>query len=301
MNKTKLYCVNIIAVTMIMFLFIPCKIYKANYPTKDFNNKITFFKPVIDSLIKKGADSNFVIKLVTQPELKFNEKYVKINITGYLKKPDYSSNYNHKSVRLCRRFYNQHKKLLKSAEKKYSVPARVITAILWIETKFGKYTGNHHLTSVYFSTALSNRYEFIQMNLAELKNYNIKDSLLLDSLKRKVYKRAAKKSSWAINQILFLDSARTKLPVEVNSLHGSWAGAFGLCQFIPSSYYRWAVDGNDDNKIDLFNLDDAVFSIANYLKSNGWSKHYNDKRATLHHYNNSKQYVNAVLILASKI
>ena len=301
MNKNKLYGLNIIAIAIFMLLFIPCRIYRANYHNKDLKDKISFFKPVIDSLIKQGADSNFVIKIITAPELKFNEKYVRINVTGYLKKPDYSSHYNYKSVKQCKRFYKKHKKLLKAAEKQYGVPARVITAILWVETKFGKYTGKHHLPSVYFSTALSNRYEFIQMNLDELKKHNINDSLLLDSLRRKVYERADKKSAWAISQILYLDSSRTKLPVDVNSLYGSWAGAFGLCQFIPSSYYRWAVDGNGDDKIDLFNLNDAVFSVANYLKSNGWSKNYNDKRAALHHYNNSKQYVNAVLILASKI
>jgi membrane-bound lytic murein transglycosylase B len=61
------------------------------------------------------------------------------------------------------------------------------------------------------------------------------------------------------------------------------------------------VDGNGDGKIDLFNLDDAVFSIANYLKSNGWTKNYNDKRVALHHYNNSEQYVNAILILATRV
>ena len=172
---------------------------------------------------------------------------------------------------------------------------------MWIETKFGRYTGKHHLGNVFFSTALANRYEFIKLNLNNLKKQNIKDRLKYDSLKKKVYERSAKKSDWAIQQILYLDTARAKLPVDVSSLYGSWAGAFGLCQFLPSSYVRWAVDGNGDNKIDLFNLDDAVFSIANYLISNGWSNNYQDKRNALFHYNNSQDYVHAVLTLASKI
>ncbi len=300
-SSNKINITIIIFLTIFIILFIPCRIHKAYNQKKEINNKIAFFQPVIDSLIAKGADSSFVIALVTHPKMKFNEKYVKINVTGYLKKPDYSSNYNRSSVKKCRRFYKAHKQLLKKAEKQYGVPARIITAVLWIETKFGRYTGKHHLPSVFFSTALANQYEFIQMNLRELKKHNISDSLLLDSLTKKVYTRAAKKSAWAMEQIFYLDTAGKMLPGTVNDINGSWAGAFGLCQFIPSSYVRWGVDGNSDGKIDLFNLDDAVFSIGNYLKSNGWTKKYDDKRAALHHYNNSNDYVHAVLILAARI
>ena len=295
---------NIAIIVLLIFfiiLFIPCEIHKAYNQNKEISNKISFFKPVIDSLIARGVDSSFVFTLVSHKDTKFNEKYVKINVTGYLKKPDYSSNYNRRSVRKCRKFYKAHKKLLKDAEQQYGVPARIITSILWIETKFGKYTGKHHLPSVYFSTALASRYEFIQMNLRELKKHNIRDSVLLDSLTKKIIQRAEKKSNWALEQIVHLDTADKQLPGTVNEMRGSWAGAFGLCQFIPSSYVRWAVDGDADGKVDLFNLNDAVHSIANYLKSNGWTNKYNDKRAALHHYNNSTQYVNAVLILASRI
>lgn len=301
MNKNILNIKSLLVLAFVMLLFIPCRIYKANNFGKNQKQKILFFKPVIDSLIAKGADSAFVINFISDPKTKFNEKYVKINVTGYLKKADYSSNYNYRSIKKCRSFYKQNKKLLKSAEKLYGVSAKIITSILWIETKFGRYTGKHHLGNVFFSTALANRYEFIQLNLNNLKKQNIKDRLKYDSLKKKVYERSAKKSDWAIQQILYLDTARAKLPVDVSSLYGSWAGAFGLCQFLPSSYVRWAVDGNGDTKIDLFNLDDAVFSIANYLISNGWSNNYQDKRNALFHYNNSQDYVHAVLTLASKI
>ena len=300
-NRKKVNIAIIILLTFLIILFIPCRIHKAFNQKKKVSNKISFFQPVIDSLIVRGVDSSFVIGLVMHPKMKFNEKYVKINVTGYLKKTDYSSNYNKHSVRKCRKFYKTHKPLLKKAERQYNIPAQVITSVLWVETKFGKYTGRHHLPSVFFSTALSNQYEFIQMNLRELEKHNITDPLLLDSLTKKVYTRALKKSSWAMEQILYLDTAVKKQALPINEISGSWAGAFGLCQFIPSSYVRWAVDGNGDGKIDLFNLDDAVFSIANYLKSNGWTKNYNDKRVALHHYNNSEQYVNAILILATRV
>jgi membrane-bound lytic murein transglycosylase B len=286
---------------MLILVLTPCEINKKQNGDSGTKQKISFFKPVVDSLLSHGADSNFVIGMVSHPNTKFDEKYVKINVTGYLKKPDYSANYNRQSVKKCRKFYRSHYQLLKSAAEKYSVPGNVITAILWIETKFGRYTGKHNLPSVYLSTALANQYEFIQMNLRELENLNIRDSVELDSLKRRIYQRAEKKARWAVEQLLYLDSSRTKLPQAVTEMKGSWAGAFGLCQFIPSSYYRWAVDGNSDGKIDLFDTEDAVMSIGNYLKTNGWSDNINDKKAALHHYNNSDDYVYAVLKLASKI
>ncbi len=291
----------VIPLMMLILVLTPCEINRKHNGNNATKQKLYFFKPVVDSLLSRGADSSFVIGIVSHPNTKFDEKYVKINVTGYLKKPDYASNYNRTSVKKCRKFYKTHYQLLKAAQKKYAVPGRIITAILWIETKFGRYTGKHNLPSVYFSTALSNQYEFIQMNLRELNKLNISDNTVLDSLKRKIYRRAAKKSNWAVEQLLYLDSSRAKLPQPVNDMKGSWAGAFGLCQFIPSSYYRWAVDGNRDGTIDLFNLDDAVMSIGNYLKANGWSDNNDDKRAALHHYNNSNDYVNAVLKLASKI
>lgn len=296
--------INITASLIVIFLgftFLPFHIQEENVGGKELNEKISVFRPVIDSLLDMGIDSAFIYSLVIDNRTKFNEKYVKINVTGYLKKPDYSSNYNITSEKKSKKFYKKYKTLLRTVEDIYGVPGNVITAILWVETKFGAYTGRHHIASVYLSTALANRYEFIQMNLRELKKNENIDSTKLYSLQNKVYERVEKKSLWAKEQLLYLDSARLRLPNSILELKGSWAGAFGLSQFIPSSYVRWAVDGNEDGKINLFDLEDAVFSIGNYLKSNGWSDNIEDKRKAVHHYNNSDDYVNAVLKLASRI
>jgi membrane-bound lytic murein transglycosylase B len=60
------------------------------------------------------------------------------------------------------------------------------------------------------------------------------------------------------------------------------------------------VDGNNDGTIDLYTIDDAIFSVANYLRANGWGEDLRQKRAAVFHYNNSQAYVDAVLTLASK-
>ena len=82
-------------------------------------------------------------------------------------------------------------------------------------------------------------------------------------------------------------------------MKGSWAGAFGICQFIPSSYVRFAVDGNGDGVIDLFDFRDAVASIANYLKAHGWENgRLEAKRQAIYAYNHCDSYVDAVLAYA---
>ncbi|HPU23830.1 MAG TPA: lytic transglycosylase domain-containing protein, partial [Candidatus Kapabacteria bacterium] len=86
--------------------------------------------------------------------------------------------------------------------------------------------------------------------------------------------------------------------IPIGDIYGSWAGAFGIPQFLPSSYVKYAIDGNNDGVVDLFNLSDAVFSVANYLKSHGWGEMLSEQRKAIFAYNNSTAYVDAVMKLA---
>ena len=83
------------------------------------------------------------------------------------------------------------------------------------------------------------------------------------------------------------------------AIKGSWAGAFGLCQFVPSAYLNYAVDGNGDERVDLFNVVDALASVANYLQCNGWENgSLEKKRKAIYAYNHCDNYVRAVLAYA---
>ena len=190
--------------------------------------------------------------------------------------------------------------LLNRAEAKYGVPKEVISSILWVETKHGSYLGNNQIISVYLSTAMCDYPDYVLINKEALrKNFNGSPEELQD-LETKIDERSAKKANWAIEQLIALKKM-DKLPyMNILELKGSWAGAFGLSQFLPASYISWAVDGNDDGKIDLFSLEDAVFSVANYLKTNGWGNTKDLERKAVFHYNNSNAYVDAVLRLAQK-
>ena len=116
------------------------------------------------------------------------------------------------------------------------MPAEVIVSIWGIETNYGSYIGN----------------------------FSIVDSLatLAYGSKRKKY---FKKEFF--NSLLIIDKAY----MSSDKMIGSWAGAMGQSQFMPSSYLEYAIDYNNDKKIDLWNSYEDIFaSIANYLRRHGW-------------------------------
>lgn len=262
------------------------------------------FAPVVDKLLRAGADTAFVDLLMKDSNVAFQERFVKINVTGYLKtkSADYSHNYNEYSVEKSKEFLVTYDSLLTACEKATGVPKEVITSVMWVETKHGQYLGKYNVASVYLSIALADQAENVQKNKDVLRTEHPEIvGKELAELDKKIESRAQKKAAWALKQVLALQKMQDRLPTSVVELQGSWAGAFGLSQFLPSSYLQWGKDGNGDGKVDLFNTADAVYSIANYLQSNGWGKTEKKQRKAVFHYNNSNDYVDAVLTLASMI
>lgn len=295
---------NLMITTLLFFLIVFFSSVRPAYhayDTTDPAEKEKFFRPVIEKLFSRGADTSFILKLIRDSHTNFDEKFVKINVTGYLNKTDYSYIYSEESATNAKRFILQKDTVLTKCENIYHVPKEIITSIIWMESKFGEYLGKSHVPSVFLSTAMATQPEFIELNERELRSKFTGPDSELVKLVEKVRDRARRKSDWAANEMLALEAMYKSKSIPVMDLYGSWAGAIGIPQFLPSSYLRWAVDGNGDGKIDLFNMDDAIFSVANYLKTNGWSDFDTDRRAALFHYNNSNDYVDAVLALASRI
>ena len=258
------------------------------------------FRTVVDSLIKKGVDTAFINKYVAKNNAKFDERFIKINVTGYLKPADYSYATSDIAVRKSKQFFRENATVLNAAEKKYNVPKEIIVSILWIETRLGDYLGKNHLPSVFFSTALTNEAEYIELNNQVVKETNNTDSMKLVLLDR-VKQRSERKAKWAIDELAAMSEIEKKFGIDFNTVYGSWAGAFGISQFLPSSFLHYAVDGNNDGKIDLFDKNDAIHSVANYLAKHKWGNTTEQRRKAIWQYNNSNAYVDAVLRLAELI
>lgn len=259
------------------------------------------FKPVAQKLVKQGVDSTFIYNLINDKNIEFNEKFVKINVIGTYSPPDYSSHYNDRAVSKSKEFLGENDGILQAAENKYSVPKEVITSILYVETRHGGYLGYNNIVSVFLSTALADQEEFIQLNALSLKETYSDNSEDLNKYLKKLKDRAKFKTNWAMEQLVALEKLNKVSPIPITDIEGSWAGAFGMSQFLPSSYISWAVDGNGDGVINLFDKEDAIFSVANYLSSNGWGKTEKKKRKAIWHYNHSTAYVDAVIKLSERI
>jgi membrane-bound lytic murein transglycosylase B len=295
--------IGLISISLFALLFIQSSGRLGNVQARMYDtDPIDFYQPVITKLLSRGIDSSFVYSIVADNRTKFSERYVKINVTGYLKKADYSELVSENSADISRAFAIRYESKLSEAQKKFGVDKEVIAAIIWIETRFGGYVGNNHIPSVYLSTAMAGQPEFIELNYCELEE-KMPDAnqMVKDSLRMKISERANKKSDWAINELVALSKINQSGDIDIMNLYGSWAGAFGLSQFLPSSYLNWAVDGDKDGHINLFDIDDAIYSVANYLKDNGWGNSSKLKRTSVFRYNNSNDYVDAVFTLADKI
>lgn len=257
-------------------------------------NSDRYFETLQESLIKDGFDKNTIIKLYSNPKVYFETK----KASGFLSHRESVLNYDQfalpKNIHKSRKYMAKHKPDLLKAERIYGVDKEIITAIILIETRLGKILGGPSVLNM-LST------------LASLKDPDVRNmfwgkvSKSTEFTKKKFQNWAQRKSKWAYNELkAFLTyTAREKMdPVRIN---GSYAGAMGIAQFMPSNILAFAKDGNNDGRVDLFNHADAIMSVANYLKHYGWYNGINKKGMykAIYHYNHSRQYVDAVLNVAA--
>jgi membrane-bound lytic murein transglycosylase B len=135
------------------------------------------------------------------------------------------------------RFMSEHGATLARAEQAFGVPAAIVAAIIGVETMYGRYRGNYRVID-----ALS--------------------TLAFD------YPPRAKFFRGELKQFLLLAREEKQSATEAK---GSYAGAMGYGQFIPSSYRAYAIDFDGDGLRDIWqNPTDAIGSVANYLAKHGW-------------------------------
>ena len=136
-------------------------------------------------------------------------------------------------------FISEYEDAFARAEDVYGAPPEIIAAIIGVETYYGKHKGRH---------------------------------LVLDSLATLAFNHPVRGSFFRGELAAFLKIAHEQ-GVEVDELYGSYAGAMGYPQFIPTSYQAYAVDFDGDGKRDLWeNPVDAIGSVANYFAVHGWQR-----------------------------
>lgn len=140
-------------------------------------------------------------------------------------------------VKKARKLYKENEELLLKVAEEYEVQPRFIVSLWGLETNFGKITGNFNVVSALSTLAYEGRREAF-----------------------------FKKQLWAALTIL------QEGHISIENMKGSWAGAMGQNQFMPTSFLAYAVDGDGDGKKDIWqNKADVFASMANYLKREGWN------------------------------
>jgi len=140
-------------------------------------------------------------------------------------------------VRTARKMATAHKTVLQRVSARYDVPRGIVLAIWGLESNFGRFSGVRPIVQALATLAYDNR-------------------------------RAALFRSELFYALQILDRG----DIELERLKGSWAGAMGQPQFLPSSYLQYAVDFDDDGRADIWRSQPDVFaSIANYLQARGWA------------------------------
>ena len=147
---------------------------------------------------------------------------------------------NDARIRGGRDFYATHRTALDRIAAETGVPAEYIVAIIGVETSYGGFTGNNRIVDALYTLAFDHppRAPFFAAELGHLFALEHEEPTL-----------------------------------DLAALRGSYAGAMGLGQFMPSSYRLWAKDGDGDGHRNLIdNLDDVFASIANYFVVHGWER-----------------------------
>lgn len=252
-----------------------------------------YFKALQNRLIKDGFDPEMVKKIYADKNVFFESRGVALYFLHNEASLDYDKMTKKTWIREGRVYMREHDVVLQKAQKRFGVDPKVITAIILVETKFGRYMGNRSIINTLSTMAALTEpepREYLWGKLPKERRYE-----------RNLYdQKADQKSQWAYKELKAFLTYTSQHQVDPIGVKGSYAGAMGIAQFMPSNILAYGKDGNGDGRIDLFQDADAIFSIASYLKHYGWEPGIGRKQAykVVYHYNHSKYYVNTVLKIA---
>ena len=134
-------------------------------------------------------------------------------------------------------YYKNNKEIINNVDLNFGIEKELLLALMGIETNFGNYLGKMDIISSLSTLSFDKR-----------------------------------RSEFFTNELLTILELIDKQIVDPSILYGSWAGAFGNFQFMPSTIEKYAIDYNDNNLIELKNNSDSFASAANYLSKMGWKK-----------------------------
>ena len=208
---------------------------------------------VRDTAAKYGVDAGYIESVLANAEMR--ESIIKAMSRPAEAKPwrDYRPIFiSQARIDGGQAFMARHRDALARVESRTGVPAEIIVAIIGVETSYGANTGSYPVIDALYTLAFAYP--------------RTGDPAKTD--------RENRREAFFRGELAQLFALGNEQRLDVTTLKGSYAGAMGWGQFMPSSYREFAADGNGDGRIDLFNSTDDVFaSIANYfVEKGGWTR-----------------------------
>lgn len=194
-------------------------------------------------------------------------------------------------IEKARHYLEANRAPLAQASRAFRVKPEVIVAILLVETQFGRNLGRHMVIERLSRVASVGEPSNLRKNFEKLKreDYGVQWE--------DVVKRAQYLEETFYPEVLATFEIARREKISPFVILGSIAGAFGQPQFLPSSYLKFGVDGDGDGIVTLYDKDDAIFSVAKYLASNGWSDYgtIEEQSKVIWSYNRSEPYIDTIL------
>lgn len=248
------------------------------------------FDSLQQRLIADGFNAELITELYANSQVSFDKRGVSLFFQHREASLDYDQFSSSKSINKAKAYMQENQQALAKAESTFGVDKEVITAILLVESRLGTVRGRRPVIN-----SLS--------TIASLQDQAVREQLWVEIAAQSDYTReqydkwVARRAGWAYAELkAFLEYALREQfdPVAIT---GSYAGALGYAQFMPSNVLAYAKDGNDDGSVDLFDHADAIASIASYLQHYGWRPGIEHAEASkvVYRYNHSRYYVEAIL------
>jgi membrane-bound lytic murein transglycosylase B len=264
--------------------------------------------PLVDRLSADGLERRKVAYLFSSPDLEFQPEIMarKMNVLLHAKtsaqkpgpqpEPQVMDRYlNPLLIAGAYAFYREHRAELTMIHEKYGVPGEILTALMLIESRLGMTVGDYNGFTILASMALAGDFELIRDSIdsrdvpAETMDWLIK--------------RTREKGDWAYEELKALIRYAQANGQDPLTIRSSVYGAIGLCQFMPTSAEYYGRDGSGDGRVDLFEIRDALYSMANFVAEHGWKDTMTEaqKRKVIYRYNHSESYAMTVLAVADRI
>lgn len=251
------------------------------------------FKEKIKNDLKEQVPESYIEKLFSSKLMKFSPEVMIRSLTWNERSLPYHNFLKDERIEKAKKFILENRELLEKIEGIFQVEKELIVAILLVESDLGNSPGKYEVFDQLFNLALSGEEELFKKYLPE--SISLEDEAIKTRYKRR--------SKWAYKELLALITIGYQKGLEILNLKGSIFGAFGYSQFVPSSYVIYGYDFDGDGKVDLFSLPDALASIANYLKGEGYrvDSPLEFKKRIVMRYNFSEPYAETVLSLSEAL